>query len=242
MSADHIIYSDGACSGNPGPGGWGAILKTPSLVMELGGGHSSTTNNRMEMTGALKALEAIGSAKNVIVYTDSTYLIRGITQWAWAWRRNNWKTSSGDEVSNRDLWEELTRVIGRLGDAKIKWSYVRGHRGTPGNERCDEIAVAFSKGKSVRLYRGPEAEYSIDLATPPPVEELPPLKSGEKKKAFSYLSVIGGQLYRHKDWASCERRVKGQSGARFKKAMDPLQEKEILVSWGFDPETSVPED
>ncbi len=236
---DFIIYTDGACSGNPGPGGWGAIvLDSEDEVRELGGGDHATTNNRMEMTGALEALKSISEKPGLItIYTDSTYLIRGITQWAWGWRKNNWKTSAGTDVSNKDLWQDLTAVLARLGNPKISWLYVRGHRGTAGNERCDEIAVAFSKGKRATLYRGPISLYEVDIKSPPPVEDLPTMKkASEKKVAHSYLSVLGGKLEKHKDWPSCERRVKGQSGAKFKKAMDPLQEKEILVSWGFDPD------
>ena len=238
----YIIYTDGACSGNPGPGGWGAvILDSENQVQELGGGDFATTNNRMEMTGALEALKFISKINSpeeikITIYTDSTYLIRGITQWAWGWRKNNWKTSAGNEVSNRDIWEDLTAVLGRLKGSKVSWLYVRGHKGTPGNERCDEIAVAYSKGKKFSFFRGPSSEYDLDITSPPPVEDLPVMKSHEKKTAHSYLSVLGGKLEKHKDWASCERRVKGQSGAKFKKAMDPIQEKEILASWGFDPD------
>ena len=236
---DFIIYTDGACSGNPGPGGWGAIvLDSNDEVRELGGGDDGTTNNRMEMTGALEALRSISEKPGrITIYTDSTYLIRGITQWAWGWRKNNWKTSGGTDVSNKDLWQDLTAVLARLENPKISWLYVRGHRGTAGNERCDEIAVAFSKGKRASLYRGPLSLYEVDIKSTPPVEDLPTMKkASEKKTAHSYLSVLGGKLEKHKDWASCERRVKGQSGAKFKKAMDPSQEKEILVSWGFDPD------
>lgn len=235
---DFIIYTDGACSGNPGPGGWGAIvLDSNDQVVELGGGEPGTTNNRMEMSGALEALRFINEKPgHITIYTDSTYLIRGITQWAWGWRKNNWKTSSGGEVSNKDLWQELTAVLAILENPKISWQYVRGHRGTAGNERCDEIAVAFSKGKRAFLFRGEFSSYEHDIKSPPPVEELPAMhKASEKKAALSYLSVIGGKLEKHKDWASCERRVKGQSGAKFKKAMNPAQENEILASWGFDP-------
>ena len=236
---DFIIYTDGACSGNPGPGGWAAIvLDSDDQVRELGGGDQGTTNNRMEMSGALEALRSISSKpRKITIYTDSTYLIRGITQWAWGWRKNNWKTSSGTEVSNKDLWQDLTAVLARLENPKISWLYVRGHRGTAGNERCDEIAVAFSKGKRINLFKGVFSNYEFDIKSPPPTEDLPAMKKvGDKKSAHSYLSVLGGKLEKHKDWASCERRVKGQSGAKFKKAMDPMQEKEILASWGFDPD------
>jgi ribonuclease HI len=247
MKADQaVIYSDGACSGNPGPGGWGAIVAFGERVKELGGGSRVTTNNKMEMTAVLEALRYAANLpqapKEILCYTDSTYLIRGITQWAWGWRKNGWKTSSGDEVLNRDIWEEMTAILGKLKGSKVSWLYVRGHMGTPGNERCDEIAVAFSRAQSPRLYDGAITNYFFDIQEPPPVEDLPAIKNYEKRSAYSYLSLVGGHLRRHKDWPSCERRVKGQSGARFKKAMDPLQEKEILASWGFDPEIPVLEE
>lgn len=238
------IYSDGACSGNPGPGGWASILlDDQDQVRELGGPESSTTNNRMELRGVLEALKSLSVPPTTItIYTDSTYLIRGITQWAWGWKKNGWKTSQGDEVQNRDLWEDFLATLARLKSAKVSWNYVRGHQGTPGNERCDEIAVGFSKGRRVSLFRGNYKDYGFDIKTLPSTEDLPTLKSYEKKAVYSYLSLVHGQLRRHTNWGDCERRVKGQSGAKFKKAMDPLQEKEILASWGFDPEKPVAED
>lgn len=237
LPAGTIIYTDGACSGNPGPGGWGAIVLVDGIqVQELGGGERATTNNRMEMSGVLNALEYIDEWKgNVTIYTDSTYVIRGITQWVWGWKRNNWRTAEGKEVSNQDLWQRLFEVVqNRKGLGEISWNYVRGHRGTPGNERCDEIAVAFSRGGRASLYHGPVTEYAIDILTLPETEPLSAMKpKAEKTQAHSYLSVIGGIVYRHKDWSSCERRVKGKSGAKFKKSTSAENEKEILKSWGI---------
>ena len=229
-----IIFSDGACSGNPGPGGWGAIiLKPDNQVIELGSGESSTTNNRMEMMAALEALRATEEYDAPVdFYTDSTYLIRGITQWCFGWRQRGWLTAEGQQVSNRDLWEQLLVVTrGR----KIQWLYSRGHVGIPGNERCDEIAVAYSKNERVQLYRGSLNSYGVDILRLPEDTKLPEMKSnsGEKKVAHSYLSNIGGLVYRHKTWSSCERRVKGQSGAKFKKSTSAADEQEILKSWGL---------
>ena len=229
---DYIqIFSDGACSGNPGPGGWGSIILTPDdRVVEVGAADPSTTNNRMEMTAALEALKEISSVKiPVRFYTDSTYLIRGITQWVFGWRRRGWKTAEGGDVSNRDIWEELSNVVSARGAAgKIEWHYSRGHVGIPGNERCDEIAVAFSKRQRPSLYQGPLSHYSINILQVPSDTSLPEMKSPtEKKAAFSYLSNIGGIVYRHKDWPSCQRRVNGQSGAKFKKATSSAEELDI---------------
>nr|BFD60656.1 ribonuclease HI [Bdellovibrio sp. CKG001]BFD68261.1 ribonuclease HI [Bdellovibrio sp. HAGR004] len=241
-----LIYSDGACSGNPGPGGWGSVLLFPdNQVLELGAGESSTTNNRMEMTAALEALRAVAHLKMPIhFYTDSTYLIRGITQWIFGWRRKNWQTAEGGEVSNRDLWEDISQVVAARGaQGKIEWLYSRGHMGTPGNERCDRIAVAFSKKEYIQLYRGDLEHYGIDLLNVPTNTALPEMKgNGEKKKeAFSYLSNLGGLVYRHRTWPSCQKRVSGQSGAKFKKAMSAAEEIEILKSWGLGPGTEIKE-
>ncbi|WP_413290227.1 ribonuclease HI [Bdellovibrio sp. HCB337] len=234
-----IVFTDGACSGNPGPGGWGSVVLLPTgSVQELGGGDSSTTNNRMEMHAVGAALEHLADTPgDIIIYTDSTYVIRGITQWVWGWKRNNWRTAEGKDVSNKDIWQDLFALVVKRKDlGKIHWNYTRGHMGTPGNERCDEIAVGFSKGYRVSLYVGPLSGYGIDILDLPEHEELPEMKpnnKGEKKVAYSYLSNIGGVVIRHKDWGSCERRVKGQSGAKFKKTMSENEEQEVLKSWGL---------
>jgi ribonuclease HI len=247
QSRDHfIVYSDGACSGNPGPGGWGSIVLSPlNHVVELGDHDPSTTNNRMEMMAAIGALRMIEAQKNSVhFYTDSTYLIRGITQWIWGWKKNSWKTGEGQEVSNRDLWEELHSLVQARGAVgKIQWLYSRGHIGIPGNERCDRIAVAFSKRERVSLYEGDLESYNVDILRLPQNTDLPEMKNSyEKKVAYSYLSLLGGTVYRHKDWPSCQRRVNGQSGAKFKKATSAQEEHEILKAWGLSSQTSIRED
>jgi ribonuclease HI len=234
-----MIFSDGACSGNPGPGGWGSIVLLPNnQVIELGGGSPSTTNNKMEMTAALEALRYVKNINMpVAFYTDSTYLIRGITQWIFGWRRNGWKTSEGAEVANREIWEALSDVLkDRTVANKIEWHYTRGHIGTPGNERCDQIAVAYSKNEFVTLYKGSLELYNVNILSVPEDTSLPAQSSSkvaEKKEAYSYLSNIGGTVYRHKSWPDCQRRTHGQSGAKFKKAKSAQDEQEILKSWGL---------
>lgn len=234
-----VIFTDGACTGNPGPGGWAAIVARPEgTVQELGGSNEETTNNRMELVGAIRGLKSIEEADSpIVVYTDSVYVIRGITEWIWGWRKRGWKNAEGKEVLNRDLWEELSRQVTRLKDTEIEWKYVRGHTGIPGNERCDEIAVAYANGKAVKLFNGSLLKYSFPIYDLPADEPIPEMKSYNKEKvaAFSYLSNMGGIVYRHSDWASCERRVKGKSGAKFKKAQSQADEAAILKSWGLDP-------
>jgi ribonuclease HI len=233
----YVIYTDGACSGNPGPGGWAAVILSPTLeVRELGGPAAATTNNRMEMMGVLRGLEAVTETPQKIqVFTDSVYVIRGITQWVFGWQRRGWKTAEGADVVNRDLWQLLMAVVTRCGRERIQWHFIRGHKGVAGNERCDQIAVAFSKGPPPRLYRGPLSGYGYDIDMLPEPEALPDFKdrNAAPKKAYSYLSVVDGVLERHTTWPECETRVKGRSGARFKKAMTAEDEARIKAEWGF---------
>ncbi len=237
-----LVYCDGACSGNPGPGGWGSIVCFPDGdVRELGGGNPSTTNNQMELMGATEALHALAEIPGPVwLYTDSVYVIRGITQWIWGWQRNGWKTSDGKEVLNKDFWIDLSKVVSKRKKADaVVWRYSRGHTGIPGNERCDEIAVAFSQGRRVSLYNGPRENYPFDVTELPKEESIPESKfqKGPKPVAHSYLSLLGATALRHKNWPDCERRVKGQPGAKFKKAMTADEEATILKGWGVDPKT-----
>ena len=239
MTSPLILFTDGAAKGNPGPGGWGAIVVTPEHhVTELGGGSPLTTNNKMELGGAIAALRHVADRPEpVTIYTDSTYLIQGITQWVWGWRKRGWKTASGTDVLNRDLWEELSALTGARARGSINWCWVRGHVGTPGNERCDEIAVAFAAQSPPDLYDGPLAGYDRPILDVPEDTALPEKRapSAPKAAAYSYLSVVGGVAMRHATWADCERRVKGQSGARFKKSASAADESAILRGWGIDP-------
>ncbi len=230
-----IIFTDGACSGNPGPGGWGAILVSPlGKVKEIGGGEFKTTNNRMELTAALEALRLLSNVKKlstnkISLYTDSKYVIQGITQWMHGWKRNGWKTADGKDVSNRELWESLSEEILKNG-FKVDWLYVPGHKGIPGNERCDEIAVAFSKGYEAQLYQGELESYSVDIRRLP---QPAALSEKKKKGPVVYLSCVDGKVFRDRDWKSCEARVKGQRGARFKKVESEEEAAEVLRGWGF---------
>ncbi|HUL93685.1 MAG TPA: ribonuclease HI [Burkholderiales bacterium] len=131
------IYADGACKGNPGPGGWGAILMEAGKEKELFGGESRTTNNRMELTAVIRALEALEHSSTVEVYTDSQYVQKGISEWLPAWKRRGWRTADKKPVKNVDLWQELERVAGKH---RVTWHWVKGHAGHPENERADELA------------------------------------------------------------------------------------------------------
>jgi ribonuclease HI len=138
------IFTDGACSGNPGPGGWGAILRYNGAEKELSGGNPQTTNNRMEMTAAIAALEALKRPARVRVHTDSRYLKDGITKWIHAWRARGWKTADKKPVKNLDLWQRLEAA---LEDHEVHWVWIKGHAGHPENERADQLARAAIPGQ-----------------------------------------------------------------------------------------------
>ena len=131
------IYTDGACSGNPGPGGWGAILRWNGTEKELKGGEPETTNNRMELMAAIQALEALKRGVTADLYTDSTYVQKGITEWIHAWKKRGWKTAAKKPVKNEDLWRRLDEAIA---GHDVKWHWVKGHAGHAENERADELA------------------------------------------------------------------------------------------------------
>jgi ribonuclease HI len=132
-----VIHTDGACKGNPGPGGWGALLEYDGRRKELFGGEPQTTNNRMELVAVIRALEALTRAADVEIYTDSQYVKNGIETWIHGWKRNGWKTSDRKAVKNVDLWRELDLLAARH---RIRWHWVRGHDDNPGNERADTLA------------------------------------------------------------------------------------------------------
>ncbi|RZA05249.1 MAG: ribonuclease HI, partial [Proteobacteria bacterium] len=200
------------------------------------------TNNRMEMMAAVEALRMLAkvktlTTKEIRLYTDSTYLIKGICEWIHGWKKRGWKNGEGKDVSNREIWEMLDSVI-RENEFKIEWLYIPGHEGYPGNERCDVIAVSYAKGNPTALYDGPRENYGLDLERVP--APFTPSGSGAKGSSGAkpkkgppvYLSMIGGELFRDSTWKACEARVKGRAGTRFKKVESPEEEASVLRSWG----------
>lgn len=224
-----IIFSDGASRGNPGKGGWGAIIKKEDNITEIGGAEDETTNNRMEMRALLEALRTISNEENIIVYTDSSYLINGMTKWVVGWKNNNWQTKQKTEVLNRDLWEELSRLSE---GKKITWNHLPGHSGVPGNERADVIATKMADGDDADLYNGSPEEYKIDLDNVKADSVSKDKKNRAKMKAYSYLSLVDTKVKRHDTWAECEERVKGKSNVKFRKAISLEDENDILKDWG----------
>ena len=131
------IFSDGACRGNPGPGGWGVLLRARGAEKELWGGEADTTNNRMELTAVIRALEALPRGSRVRLYTDSQYVQKGMTEWLASWKRRGWRTADRQPVKNEDLWRHLEDAARHH---QVEWHWVRGHAGHPGNERADALA------------------------------------------------------------------------------------------------------
>ena len=250
-----IIYTDGSSRGNPGPGGWGAVIawgddkskveSEKSKVTEIGGGDKHTTNNKMELTAAIEALDFVrdlGNAYTINMHVDSQYVINGITKWVAGWEQNGWKNSKKEEVLNRDLWESLAAAVAdlQMSGCKISWNYTPGHAGIEGNGRADVIATMCADKEDPKLFNGHRGEYIVDLtphAGDPKLLAVKKSKSPEEKqrqkmKAYSYLSLVNGKLEKHSTWAECEKRVKGVKGTKFKKSVNADDEKAIMKDWG----------
>jgi ribonuclease HI len=225
------IFTDGSSLGNPGPGGFGAILhlKKEGIVVELGGGNPKTTNNRMEMMALIESLKFLRekgiSELSIDVYADSQYVINGATKWIYGWQENGWMTKNKVAVLNKDLWQEIFILTQ---DFDIEWHYVEGHAGIPGNERVDEIATSFASHKDVTLFSGKAQDYAVDLKNLTPMYAKK--DSSSSKKPYSYLSMVDGKIETHKTWAECEARVKGRE-ARFKKTFSKDEETKLISEW-----------
>ncbi len=197
----------------------------------------------MELIAAIEALsfvEDLGDAFTIDVRADSRYVINGITKWVYGWQKNGWKNSKKEEVLNRDLWEALALAVSdlQMSGCKILWSYTQAHVGIPGNERADEIATMCADGEKVKFFDGTRDAYGVDLLSTEPMEETkkriksPEEKARQKMKAYSYVSLVKGKLYKDAIWSECEKRVKGVSGVKFKKSTSAEDERDILNSWG----------
>jgi ribonuclease HI len=226
-----LVFTDGSSRGNPGPGGWGSVIvSNKSEVFELGGREDKTTNNRMEMMAAIEALGTL-IEKNILtdieLHTDSSYLLNGITKWVSGWKKNGWHTRTGEEVLNRDLWEKLDALVHKV---DVSFEKVVGHSGHALNERCDEIATSFADKAPVKLYNGAIANYAVKMDESRNYDKGTGVKkTSSSAKAYSYVSLVDGVVQVHKTWGECERRVKGARGARYRKALDAREEKELIA-------------
>ncbi len=215
-----VIYTDGACLGNPGPGGWAAVLVRPGGVTEIGGREERTTNNRMELRAAIEGLRRAEPGERVRVVTDSTYLVKGISEWIHGWKKRGWRRAQGGAVLNQDLWEELDRLA-HGGSYRVAWEHVPGHSGHPFNERCDELATAFARGESPELRSGDGSWIARPGGMDPPAGLAFPV----------YASVVNGVVYLDRTWPECEARVKGVKGARFRKVRTPGELRRAVNEW-----------
>ena len=229
------IFTDGSSRGNPGPGGWGSVVvheknKTDIQVTELGGRENPTTNNRMELRAVAEGLSHASEHSDIVIYSDSKYVINGITSWIKGWKRNGWITKTKSDVVNKDLWVRIDEAIQ---GKQVKWEYVGGHIGIIGNERCDHIATACADGREPQLYVGDLGSYDLPNILDVSHDELAVKakkanSSSSKAKAYSYVSSVGGVIHVDHSWAECEKRVKGAKGARYKKSFDLEDEQRIV--------------
>jgi ribonuclease HI len=226
------IYTDGAARNNPGKAGWGVVIVDleKRYVVELGGASPHATNNQMELTGAIKALEYISVHKNyagqkIALHTDSSYVVQGMKQWVYNWQKNGWQTRYKKDVENVRLWKDLVSVSQ---GKDIEWVYVRGHSGVPLNERTDIIATEYADHKNVTLFSGILEKYPYDVS----VSQSVKLSSSKQKKTKTgyYVVLRQGEVSRYDTWADCELVVKGVKNVRFKKVADAAAEKIFLDS------------
>ena len=236
-----IAYTDGACLGNPGPGGWGVrILYANGTVRELGGRAAATTNNRMELQAAIEALQVMHAHSQVVVLTDSRYVIDGLTKWLPAWRRRGWVTVTNTPVKNRDLWMTLES----LSHSGVRWQHVYGHRGDPNNERVDTIARACAVGTCPPLFCGqngaPDDPVIVPAVPPLPsrsVSETPARSHAPARapgRAY-YVSIVHGTVAIDMDWPACAARVRGVSGAQYRKVRTPEELAAFCAAHGVEP-------
>lgn len=226
--SEAIIFSDGSSRGNPGRGGWGAIIyfneEGKDKVVELGDREGMTTNNRMELTAVLESVrfaESIGK-KDIVLHTDSSYVVNSLSKWIWGWEKNDWQTKEGKGVLNRDIFECFFELLPLV---RIKFKLIKGHSGIKENERCDQIATSFADESPVTLFDGNKDDYRIVF------DETKKTSTKNKNKAYSYVSLVDGVIETHSNWSDCERRVKGKK-ARFKKSISEEDEKKIIEDFG----------
>jgi ribonuclease HI len=234
MTQKITIFTDGAAKGNPGRGGFGAVISEGDTVKELGGHKGLTTNNEMELRAVVEALKAVqGSSAVVSIYTDSKYVVEGAKGWIFGWLKNGWKTKADTDVINKELWQELLPLLKQV---EIEWHKVPGHVGIIGNERADTIASDFADKGKFDLYSGPIKDYGFDISDTSfdetKAQERSDARKRQAQKAYSYISLLDGVVLVHQSWGECESRVKGKKGTRFKKSLDANNEKEIIKDFG----------
>lgn len=234
MKKELVMYTDGASRGNPGPGGWAAVILIDDKAMEVSGFATKATNNQMELTAVLKVLSDKGALSHkgaVTVYSDSAYVVNGLNSWVYGWVKNNWVTSTKTKVENKEIWSSLLELLKEYGD-RLAIKKIAGHSGELYNERCDQLAVAAATGKKVEHFQGDRDAYEVFLKKEVSVTTVPKTKKPKNDApAFSYVSLVNGKVYVDKTWASCEKRVKGVKGAKFKKVFSKNEETALVQDY-----------
>lgn len=216
------IYCDGACSGNPGIGGWAMQVQYDNNVIHEFGGQERdiTTNNRMELTAVIKAMEHCWSLVDSIeamkalspqIYSDSRYVVQGATEWMFSWIDRDFCKADGTDIENQDLWKQLCELSPGL----FTFTWIKGHNGDDAHERVDQLAADLARNKNVEFFYGrprPKPQYSYPI----------------------YLSLVDGVLGRHEDWGSCQHRTSGKSNARYKKVKSSIEEEQVLKGWNIN--------
>ncbi|MBY0538065.1 ribonuclease HI [Patescibacteria group bacterium] len=234
MNKTVTIFTDGAAKGNPGRGGYGVVISDGETITELGGHKARTTNNEMELKAVVEALTFMSGKTNAAsIYTDSKYVVEGATGWIFGWMNNGWQTKAKTDVINKELWQDLAKLLKQV---TVDWHKVPGHVGIIGNERADVIASTFASAGTFELYAGPKSTYGHAIENTQYDESKAKDRSDARKrsaqKAYSYVSAVDGVVKIHQTWAECEARVKGKSGVRFKKSLDAGNEREIVKEFG----------
>ncbi len=238
-SDELIIYTDGASRGNPGKGGYAAIIVAGEMVMEIADRKAHATNNQMELAAVEAVLSDSGALSwdgPVTLYSDSMYVINGITKWVHGWQRNGWITSTKTPVENKSQWEHLLKLTKEYGK-RLSIEKVKGHAGDLYNERCDDLAVKAALGTDQKLFSGSLKDYRTFLQeegfdeTTMKAKATTTKKSSSDKPVYSYVSLVNGIVNADKTWAACEKRVKGVKGAKYKKVFSKEEETELMQDW-----------
>ena len=233
MSKQITVFTDGSSRGNPGPGGWGAIVASDLNVYELAGQENPTTNNRMELSAVIASLEFLRdhnqTGESVTIYSDSQYFKNGFESWMYGWQKKGWVTAKKEPVLNQDLWQKLLDLKPVFTNLDIV--HVKGHVGIPGNERADELATLSADDLAPNLYRGRRDKYPINLSNKKDITVSTKKSRKRTGKAYCYLSMVDGQIIEHDDWVGCKKRVSGQKGAKFRRADSQAERDEIVSTW-----------
>lgn len=239
MKKQLVIYTDGASRGNPGPGGWGAVILADGYAMEVAGGVKKATNNQMELQAVLEVLSDSGARGHkgpVIIYSDSAYVVNGLNSWVYGWEKKKWITTQKTPVENKSMWQKALVLLKEYGN-RLTITKVKGHGGELYNERCDELAVAAALGKKEKHFKGSQKDYNRFLVQIGTTAKKAPPAGGSKKKskstgpAYSYVSLVNGKVHADKTWAECENRVKGKKGAKYKKVFSKVEETELIQDY-----------